>query len=189
MEFTRRTGRAIPALALPALALTSLISLAGCSWFQDDPTKGAACPTVGTVPELARVSRFQGTDTNFNHLTYRATLDDVKASCKFDGVNHVTVSATVNLLAERGPAGKDGVQDFNYFVALSDDAGNIMAKNNFSAPLTFKPGQGRAGSSEGPITVPISISDPKAAAGYHVVMGFQLTPAERAYNGSTAGGM
>jgi hypothetical protein len=181
MGFTTRirSNRASALLSL-MLAATGLTALAGCSFFKDAPGKDAACPSVGIVPELARLSRFQGTDSNFNTLTYRASLDGVKGNCTFTDTS-VTVNASVTLLAERGPLGVNGVQNFDYFVAVTDDAGNVLSKSNFPAPLTFAPGQARAGSSEGP-QVMIPIPNPGKAVLYHVLIGFQLSAEERAYN-------
>ncbi len=171
--------RETPASALLSLALGAL-TLTGCSMFRDPPGKDAACPSVGLVPELARLARFQGADNNINTMTYRATLSDVHGNCSFTETS-VTVNATVNLLAERGPLGTNGAQDFDYFVAVADDAGNIIGKSNFSAPLTFAPGQSRAGSAE-TVKEEIKVPSPGKAVLYHVLIGFQLSPQERQYN-------
>jgi hypothetical protein len=178
MGFSSRTGRAVA-----ASALLGLLGLSGCSWFgfgKDDPIKGAVCPSVGVVPQLSRVSRFQGDSTSFNNLTYRGTLDNVKSSCSFT-LTSVFITASVNLLAERGPNGADGVQNFDYFAVVTDDFGTVLTKRNFSAPLTFAPGQNRAGSAESLIES-IPLIEPKQGVHYHVLVGFQLSAQERAYN-------
>jgi hypothetical protein len=133
------------------------------------------------MPELSSLSRFKS-GSSFDNMTYRARLDNLKGGCTFTETS-VSVSGSVDLIAERGPAGADGEQNFEYFVAVADDTGNILAKSTFTAPLTFAPGQSRAGSAEG-LNELIQLKEPKEAAQYHVVIGFQLTPTERAYNTS-----
>jgi hypothetical protein len=172
----------LPRRAAHATALLSLtVGLSGCaSWFHHDPGANASCPHASVVPDLGQLTRFQGTDTRFNDQTYKASLVGLGGSCTFTETS-VSVNATVKILAERGPAGGDGTQDFPYFVAIQGPDGDIVAKTNFSAPLDFAHGQNRSGSAE-TLNEVIPLASPDKAVGYRILIGFQLSPTERAYN-------
>jgi hypothetical protein len=172
----------LPRRAGHATALLSLtVGLAGCaSWIHKDPGKDASCPIATVMPELGHVSRFKGADTSFNNLAFTAELTGLGGKCTFTE-NAVSVDATIKIVAQRGPAGSDGTQDFPYFVAIQNADGDIVAKSAFSAPLTFAPGQTRTGSAES-LNEVIPLGAPADAANYRIILGFQLSPAERAYN-------
>jgi|HubBroStandDraft_1064217.scaffolds.fasta_scaffold00032_7 hypothetical protein len=174
LQTGRAAGRVVAALGLG-------LTLAGCSWFRGE-YDDVKCPATGVVGGLGSVSRFDGRGTGFVDLAYRATLSEVKSDCKVDS-GGVTVTMTVTTTAELGPAATGRNADFVYFVAITDTHDKIVAKNLFDNPVTFKPDLNRAGGKD-TLSERIPLADPKQADRYHVILGFQMTEDELAYNRS-----
>ena len=171
------------AIALRRLAAATGIGLAlgGCSLFSGEYSD-VKCPATGVVSGVGTLSRFDGRGTGFVDLGYRASLGAVKSDCAVDSTG-VTVTLMVSTLAELGPAATGRTADFPYFVAVTDSKDKIIAKRVFANSLTFKPDQNRTGGRD-TVSERIPLEDPKQAPRYHVILGFQLTEEELAYNRS-----
>jgi hypothetical protein len=166
-------------LARAAALLCFAGTLAGCS-LVESKYADVKCPETGIVSELSAVSRFDGHGTGFTNLAYRASLGDLKTECKIDD-DGAAVTVTVSTLAEIGPAATERSADFSYFIALTDPHDKILSKRIFSNAIAFKGNQARAGARDSD-SERIPMPDPKDAQKYHVVIGFQLTPDELAFN-------
>jgi hypothetical protein len=163
-----------------ALCILSLsTALSGCSLIEGKYAD-VKCPQAGILGQLSAVSRFDGHGTAFSNLGYRASLGDLTSECKVNNEG-VTVNVTVSTLAEIGPAASGRSAEFPYFIAVTDENDKIVAKRVLPNEITFKSNQSRAGARDTD-NERIPIPDPKDAAKYHVVIGFQLTPDELAYN-------
>jgi hypothetical protein len=155
------------------------LALSGCSLVSGD-YDNVKCPATGVVGGIGNVSRFDGLGTGFADLAYRASLSETQSDCSVDK-DGVTVTVTVSTIAELGPAAPGRTTDFPYFVAIADATDKIIAKQVFANPITFKPDRNRAGSRD-TLSQRIALANPKDADRYHVVLGFQLTEDELAYN-------
>jgi hypothetical protein len=173
-----------PALGRAAALLCLAGLLSGCSLFQTK-YRDVKCPETGILAEASAVSRFDGLGTGYPNLAYRASLGDLKTECKIDD-DGADVTVTVSTLAEIGPAATGRSAEFAYFVALADPRDKILAKRILSNTIEFKGNQARAGARD-VVTERLPMPDPKKAEQYHVVIGFQLTPEEVAYNRAQLG--
>lgn len=162
-----------------AVLLGTGLALGGCSLFAGD-YDNVKCPAVGVVGGIGSVSRFDGQGTRFTDLAYRASLSETHSECSVDK-DGVTVSVTVSTLAELGPAAASRTVDFPYFVAITDTHDKVIAKQVFANNVTFKPDRNRTGSRD-TLSQRIPLANPREADRYHVILGFQLTEDELAYN-------
>jgi hypothetical protein len=175
----RSTLRRLPAVGLCA------VTLAGCNSLHLSYTD-VKCPSTDITGQLGSVSRFRGEGGNFADLTYHASLTGLKGECDLDD-DGVTITMTVTVLAEIGPAAALRTADFPYFVAIVGTNNRIVAKRQFDDTLTFPANQRRAGATD-TITQRIPLKDPHNASDLHVFVGFQLTREELEYN-RTHGGL
>lgn len=174
----------------PVVLTTAFLSLSlgGCSWFhhkhKDEakvaPPATPSCPLTAIIPQLAQASQFDGDGTGYSNVTYTASLSALTSHCKLvkDGV---AVDATLKLTLQQGPKGKGGTFDFPYFVAIVNSAGAVVAKAEFSTPLSPNDRQPRIGSKE-TIHEFIPLADPLDSGSYSVVIGFQLDDRQVAFN-------
>ena len=189
----RRSDRNIGTLArksLPGLAALALglPLLAACSSLGGSETAVKGCPKVQIVRDLSEVTNFKpGPGRDFNDIQNRAALIDYSGKCDYmdDGVR---LTMFVTLLAERGPALEGNRGDYRYFVAVYPPNSDVpVAKTEFDTSVGFGNGQQRSGSKE-ELTPFIPLPKNTDASDWTVVVGFQLTPEQMAYNRSLMSG-
>src|SRR5262249_49182168 len=82
---------------------------------------------------------------------------------------------------ELGPANPDRNASFPFFVAITNPAGEIIAKRIFTSALVFPGNVGYVEHRE-ELSQRIPLSTGGGAADYQVIIGLQLTPDELEYN-------
>jgi hypothetical protein len=181
-----------------SLSAVSVTLLAGCQngvnpftgkpWSGDDKpraaTAGPACPDVGVMPELARLTIRQQ-----NKPVAQADFVSVKPSCRVEGK-----AATVRMdMAFKGAltpsAQKDAAQSnfsLPYFVSVVSPQGEIISKDVFTITMTLTPGEtSRDFSDLLEQTIPLAAGTDIGQ--YRIVVGFLLSEDDLAYNRSQAG--
>jgi hypothetical protein len=73
---------------------------------------------------------------------------------------------------------------FPYFVALIDPAGKVMQEDAFKAPMNFVPGERYRRTPVERISVHLPLKNTADGGAYTVLVGFQLTPDQLAFNRS-----
>jgi hypothetical protein len=163
-------------LALPAGAL-AVAALAGCS----TKAEGPDCPRLAVLDDVGRMTKFrEGPGRDLTDVLYTARLAKADGFCTTEK-SSVKVEMTVQLVVERGTASTGAPVDLQYFVAVTDPARRVLAKEVFPARIPFEGNQRVAGSNE---EIEERIPIPRGAdpGTYSIVVGFQLTPEEIEYN-------
>lgn len=179
----RRTTHYFVRTVLPA---TALLALGGCnSTGLGAPTASElalGCPRVSIIRELKTVTEFRpGAGRDVSDIVARGELVDYKGNCEY-GSDGVTVNLSLLLGAEKGPAMTGNQAAFRYFVAvLRPDETKPVAKAEFDTQLVFRDGQTRAANNE-EVTPRIPVPKDTNVKNWSVVVGFQLTEAQRDYN-------
>ncbi|MBV6633004.1 MAG: hypothetical protein KI792_08235 [Alphaproteobacteria bacterium] len=153
--------------------------LAACTSNDSDPR---ACPRVAILQDAATVTVFDPADAvDLTDVVARGALSNIRGGCEYFD-DEVEIAFEITLSAERGPALTTNQTSFDYFVSILEPSGQVVAKEVFRTPVTFPDGVFRAGtleSLEQAIPLPQEGMD---ARGYSVLLGFQLTEAQVAYN-------
>ena len=167
-----------PAIALALLALTGVAAACGS---KEKPQ--AACP-AGLIPaDSATVTRFRdGTGRDLTDVVSEAEIVNILVQCKYDPKG-VTVDLQVAIAGGRGPADRSRVADFDYFVAIIDPQQNIVQKQPFRVRFEFPDNRTRLGIIE-ELEPRVPLSDAFEGPKYQLMVGFQLTPDELAWNRS-----
>lgn len=166
-----------------AVALVATVWLAGCSWLQGD--NRTACPVATIVPDAASITQFRpGAGQDLSDIVSHGTLSNVSGTCIYDSTGaHVDLYLTVG--GERGPALQGNQASYQYFVAVASPDRTILAKRVFDTAVAFSGGAVRAGSRENVVET-IPLPKDRDAGGYSVLVGFQLTQDQLAYNQKAA---
>lgn len=155
-------------------AAVFIVVLAGCS--TDSESK---CPAVSVLVDTATYPMAEG---NPAKLVYTAEIKDAKGDCdvhKFD--KKVEADVTIDFTATRASAGAATTYTVPYFAAITTE-GKILAKGTYSVQLTFDAGQTITTASASLNSLSLTVGLDKKATDYGVIVGFQLTKAQLAYN-------
>ncbi len=171
-----RRLRAPAWLALPILAL-----LAGCA--STDPYAfPPVCPQFGTVPDAADVTRFRGRGTDLTDMAMDARITAPRGKCARDAEGRLKVDTFVRLLVTRGPAAQGRTESVDYFIAVVEGQGRILAKYPLRAQVEFPPNVDRVELTGETVTLSLPTKAGKGGDAFTLLSGFQLTPAELAFN-------
>jgi hypothetical protein len=168
-----------PLLRLCAAAL--LPTLAACSVFNSSSTAPTvACPRVAVLSELAEMVRFRpGPGRDLTDVELEAKFSGLSYGCRYDR-QAVNVQIEVELEAARGPAMAASTGGFQYFAAITNPAGEIVAKETFDTVVEFKGNTTRLVISD-ELAQHIPLHDRTTAPNWSVLIGLQLSDEQRAW--------
>lgn len=156
---------------------------------QNDPSEyllESPCPQIEIVDDLSSISDFTNPKKQKKeNLISRVDIASAESTCKL-----ASKSAIVDLklifngkLGAKGRANKSDKPFFSYpfFVAVTTPSGKIMAKEIFAASLTFPPNEDTHTYYE-KLRQIIPIKNKNEARAYKILIGFQVTQDQLAYN-------
>ena len=170
------------AVALCVLVATSL-GLVSCIK-REDPFAVVPCPYIGVLDDAAEITRFKyGGQRDISDIEFKGRIARIDFTCKKPENKEVVIGkATIHAEFERGMTTTIDRQFFKLFLVLSERDEKIIDKSEFVLDVEFKEGRRKtkASTSIKGIRVP---TDGDVPAEYHnIYIGFQLSPAEVAYN-------
>ncbi|MGQ0741751.1 MAG: hypothetical protein ACT4OG_05585 [Alphaproteobacteria bacterium] len=169
---------------LPLVVLAALF-LCGCENIPigapEDPN-APGCPSGTALAEAATVIKFRpGGGKDPTDVVFTGELAKPDVSCDFDPDDgEVDASFSFLVTARRGPAATNEPQTLTYFVAVVDLENNVVLKRTFAREITLD--KLTASFSERPDSIRFKVPKEKRPVSYGVIVGFQLTSEELAYN-------
>lgn len=178
----------LPAKRLPALlaALAGASLLAGCGGIGlSAPTAAElalGCPKVSIVRDLQEITHLRdGAGRDATAVMSRAAIADFTGNCEY-GSDGVTVNLKLAFVAERGPALQGDAGRYRYFVAVFRPGEQVpAAKSEFDTGARFTAEDPRRGWVE-EVAPHIPLPKDFNAKDWQVMVGFQLTESQLAYN-------
>ena len=169
----------IPVIVRSTLVLVvALALLSACA----TDNRVEVCPQVNFVDGLQRMTAFgPAVGADLSNVAYSAQMVQLAAVCSF-GRRGATVTAEFLLIADRGPADRERVARLDYFVAVADVEGEILAKEIFHSEIPFADNRRRVGRKEEIEPFMPSRSGDRDFTGYRVLIGFQLSPEQVEFN-------
>lgn len=165
----RRTAR-LGALAR-GMAFLLVPALAACGANRPPPP----CPVAATVADAATLTTYRpGEGRDLTDVTFEAAIAGAVTGCVFKE-DKLQVDLRVEILAQRGPADRDRVGEFQYFVAIATSERTILAKEFFTVRVDFPDNRRRAGVFE-EIGEVIFLKPGQTGSDYSIFVGFQLSP-------------
>lgn len=166
--------RVMAAGAAFALA-ASLLSGCGSSKQAD-----LSCPKIMGAPGADTIALFGPGGHAAKDVMVGGKISDLQAKCVPEKVG-VAVNAEIQFYAERASMDiKDAT--FPYFVALLDPQEHVVLEEAFQFPFPFLPGKSYRRLPAEKITVHVPVKKEGEGGAYTVVVGFQLTPDQLAFN-------
>ncbi len=150
------------------------------------PVYDGTCPGVSVRPDLRRLVEFYD-DSNPSESTRvsEITILDVKNTCRVEK-DMLVMQIDLSLTGKTGPRARMKPGDkpsfaYPYFVAVTDPKGTVLSKEIFAAPVSYEANQNEFSKVE---SIFQNMPFPDASVGqiYNVIVGFQLTPEQLAYN-------
>jgi hypothetical protein len=116
------------------------------------------------------------------NVVLSAEMSQAQLECEYDAErNAITIDINFAVRATRGPAAMGNDPELDYFIAMVDTEGNLLTKNIFKSQPVLNgrvPGQYTQNVSN--FVFPMAMD--MRPIDYQLLTGFQLTPAELAYN-------
>jgi hypothetical protein len=166
----------LPALRrLPVLGLALLA--AGCS------NRILVCPVPAILADTANITVMRpGTVPDLANELYTVHLIDADSDCVVNNRTAIVKSSlTLTFRATRAPTREAARYSVPYFVVATEGS-KIFAKRAYTLTVEFAPGAATATIKQSPDDTAIQIENGKLPWNYQLMAGFQLTPAQIAYN-------
>jgi hypothetical protein len=152
--------------------------LGGCGLFGGGGP--VSCPQAVVLDDASRLTRFAPSGRDVVDVLFEAEISQAALGCSYDdGVVDATLQ--LEIIAARGPADRERVGRFGYFVAVVDRGQNILARQRFDSQVEFPDNQLRSGILE-EVDQHIPLRGSETGGDYFVFVGFELTPEEVEYN-------
>ena len=148
------------------------------------------CPRVEVVDDLRTATDFADAgNMSATNLVSKADIARVESACAYDE-NTVTVDLSLTFAGTLGPqadttGSKKTFMTYPFFVAVTSPSGDILAKEVFSANLTYDPGQ-TAQTYFDKMRQVIPVESQNRGSRHKILVGFQLSPDQLAYNRENA---
>lgn len=156
------------------------------SALMEDPGESIACPSVAVIDELRDLHQFmEGTEPKNNNLISTARIAGVGSTCHRKGGNAI-VDMAIRFEGELGPGAEKWQTDragfaYPYFVAVTTTEGNIIAKEVFASTVSYDKNQTHIVRDESLRQI-IPMQNGGYGDAHEILVGFQLTDADLAYN-------
>ena len=141
-----------------------------------------ACPQVGILEDGADLTRFRAGGSDLTDMVVDGRITGLSnAKCSLDDLTHLRTVLSVDLEVARGPAATSRQAPVTYFVAVSKgDA--ILDKKDYTLNVAFPSNTDRLRLTGQQIDLVLPVANVNAGSAYRITIGFQLTPAQLAFN-------
>jgi hypothetical protein len=157
----------------------AVLLVAGCGVFER-PEPGRDCPQTSVIAAANRAVKFSGPGRDLTDILVEAEILSAVGKCSYRR-DQVVGDTLVRFIAAAGPALRNNQGAVDYFVAITDGAGNVVAKQEFQLAIRFEGNVSTVELSE-ELRQTIPLAKGANAGSYQILVGFQLTREELAYN-------
>ena len=161
-------------LLFPAMVLY----LSGCA-----STETVLCPSAAVLRDTATLTVFRsGAPLDPSGEAFTAAISGVKTSCHYNkGAGDIPTEMSFTVRAVRAPSPDGGHYQVPYYLAVTQ-GDRVLSKKNFMLDVDFAPGTAAFTQDVSLDTTTISLEEGHPATDYQLLVGFQLSDADRAYN-------
>lgn len=150
------------------------------------PVYDGSCPQASLRPDLRRLVEFYDPDKPADAgKISEVTITNISNICRIEN-GALVMQIDLSLDGKTGPKARVKPNDkpsfaYPYFVAVTDPQGNVLSKEIFAASIAYGPAQNELKQTES-IFQNMPFPDKTIGQTYSVIVGFQLTPEQLAYN-------
>jgi hypothetical protein len=169
-------------LAAP-LALLAAGLLAGCG--SDEPTFAPTCPQISLLAEGADLTRFTGQGRDILDRVLEGRLTGIDGTCRAGRGSELVATLTVRAELRRGPAAQGRTAQVPYFIAVIE-GDRIVDRRSFTLEATFPSNVDSLRVAGDELELRFPDTADRGAGRYRVLVSFQLTQDELAFNRRSA---
>ncbi len=149
----------------------------------DSRPNAGPCPSVGSIYDVARYVKFaDGSDELYPNIEYTAEIVDVRLFCRYVDDEPMQVELDIDFAFGKGHSAGGDAHTYPYFVSVTRRSGKVLGKQSFDVSTDFKGDRVAAKSdSVNNIVIP-RIDESISGANFEVLVGFELTPEQLAFN-------
>ena len=146
---------------------------------------GPPCPSTAVLSDAVTVTKRRpgapATPPNPANVVLAAEMSQAVLECEYNGeTNAVTMDINFAVRATRGMAATGADPELDYFIAVVDAEGTLLTKNIFKSRPDLSGPMGVYTQNVSNFVFQLAMD--KRPIDYQLLTGFQLTPAELAYN-------
>lgn len=141
------------------------------------------CPFVKVLYDASRYAEFTGGREASAAVGYTGEIQGVSAGCVYRDADPIEVTVDIGFAFGKGPMAEGSSKTYNYWVAVTRRNSEVLAKESFTVPVTFKPGQDRVVQNERleGIVIPRA-SETTSGSNFEILIGFDVTPQMAEFN-------
>ena len=141
------------------------------------------CPFVKVLYDAGRYEEFKGDQEASASVAYSGEIQNLSAQCEYKGSNPIHNKIAIRFALGRGPQGLDAHKTFNYWIAVTHRNKSVLAKEEFSLPVTFTAGQDRVAIEDTINDIVIPRADSSVSGeNFEILVGFDVTPEMADFN-------
>ena len=164
-------------------------SLSGCTTvantFGDQPENIGPCPSALALYDAHRVVRFEGEEQIYTNVGFTGEILGVRSLCSYYDDRPIIANLEVDMGFGRGPGASGDTGRYTYFVTITRTDLAVIHKETFPVEVRFDAGEDRVFRTERIDAISIPRANPgTSGANFEILVGFDLTPEELAYNRS-----
>lgn len=167
---------------LRAVVAFIALALAACG-SDGEVGEGAVgrCPRTAILEDPSQIVRFKpDSEKDPGDLLFHTRIKTFAGECEFDE-KEIALDLRISMETLRGPANKKGEAKFTYFVAVLGTDKKILVRQRFPLLVKFERTEMKMDFTEA-VTVYIPRRKGDSTSDYLVYLGYEMTPAELAYN-------
>ncbi len=163
------------------LVAAAAMILAACGAISREPP--GPCPRVSIVSDASQLTQFRdGPGEDLIDILYNADITRIDMSCTYNRAGtEVDSTSSIRMLVARGPASNVTEATVSFFVAIVDENQVVIGRERFTSTFILQRSQRRSGVVE-EIAQIIPMPPGLTGANYEILIGFELTDAQLAYN-------
>ncbi len=169
--------------AVAALLLAALGSC-GIGRSLDSRPNVGPCPVAGSLYDASRLVEVGEVERHEN-VGFTGIIDGVHGFCRYVGKDPIDMNMDINFTLGKGPMAQGDSRTYQYFVAVTRRDRTVLAKEVYSFDVKFPRGADivRHTESVPGIVIPRA-TETVSGANFEVIVGFELTPEQLAFNRS-----
>ncbi|MDW3206813.1 MAG: hypothetical protein R8L07_14850 [Alphaproteobacteria bacterium] len=176
MRMGRNAARAV-------LIGTLALATAACS---SPPDEIIACPTIRIPLDTERVTRFaDGPGRDITDVVMQAEIKFLSGECTVDE-DEIEMTFPIAIRGVRGPADRDGVEQIEVFLAVTNRDRDVLQRRELPMTLKFVGNRTSIVSSDF-VTIQIPKELDQTSKEFLVFLGLKLSKEELEYNRSESG--
>lgn len=163
-----------------------MLLASGCAAVEalDTTPNVGPCPVAGVLYDASRLVEIQGAERHEN-VAFTGSVEGVKSFCRYKGGDPIAMDLDISFAFGKGPKAEGTSKSYPVFVTVTRRDRTVLAKETFTMNVNFPAGKDIVRLTENiPGIVIPRANDTVSGTNFEVIVGFDLTPEQIAYNRS-----